>query len=295
MKTILVALLVSLTAASAHAAPVISGDFLFTENRGPNPVLSSGHKLVLGATNITPSGAGTSAQATHVPAGSGPDFALPFVPTPVFPNQYATVKAYGGETGQWDIAATDGSGTTVKRTHLLDDVQLLPLLTGGKASGPRLTPHLTWDPVDPAAFPSFCHTPGFPGPGQPCQLGTDFYNYQISIRIIVPSVGNPARTVFNSNAIPTTNPATSLPTPTVFDVPAGVLQEDQDYLLEFRLLHADLEQIILNPDGSINRFVSPLENRSAAYLPHTTPAPSTWLLTAAGVLVAWIAAGPRRT
>ena len=37
-------------------AATITGDFLFTENRGPNPVFSSGWKLVIGATNVNPAG-----------------------------------------------------------------------------------------------------------------------------------------------------------------------------------------------------------------------------------------------
>ncbi len=82
--------------------------------------------------------------------------------------------------------------------------------------------------------------------------------------------------LYQSAAIP------NLPgTPTHWTLPTGVLQADQDYLIGFRLSMNELEAI--NPNGS---FVSPLENRSSAYLPYTTavPEPGSWALWLVGLL-----------
>ena len=85
----LLSVLVLLTAFVASATLVITGDFVFAENCGPNLYLSSGWRRVLGVTSITPSEAGTTVAATHIPGGSGPDFAPNFAPAPLFPNQAA--------------------------------------------------------------------------------------------------------------------------------------------------------------------------------------------------------------
>jgi PEP-CTERM motif len=258
------------------AAPVIASgsDFAFTDNRGPNSVgVTPGWKLIVGSTNITPSGGSTTATATHVPAGSGPDYTLTFFPAPLFPNQYAVVTPYTGQTGQWALVATDGSGSSAPTiTHVLDHPMMLPLITGLTASGPLLTPHLTWDPVNPTVFPSACVPAGNPNPT--CGLGFEFYNYQVEIRVVTGTPGNPAPLIFSSAVIPTSAPA-------VFDVPANVLTGGQTYLFGIRLDDNELEAIL--PSGA---FVSPLENRSTAFLEFSTvPEPASLAMLATGVLL----------
>jgi hypothetical protein len=241
---------------AAQAAPTISGDFLFTERRGENSAIPYGHMLVIGAGSITPSGAGTSATASHVPLGSGPDYALSYVPAPIFPDQYAAVVPYAGQTGRWQIAATDSTGTATRLTHVLDDVRDLPLITGLTVSGSVLAPHLTWDAVDPSLYPSSCG-----GSFGACALGYDFFNYQVEVRLVTGTPGNLAPQVFASASMATS----ALPT---FDIPVGVLTPGNDYLIGIRLTHRELEGFL--PTGG---FFTALENRSTAYVSHTAPIP----------------------
>lgn len=264
-------LLAILLPLSAHAVPVITNPFLFTENRNATSVTPAGHTLVLGATSITPSGPGTTVSATHVPPPIGPDYGLGFVPAPLFPDQYAIRTPYTGQSGQWDIIATDADGSTTVRTHTLDDIRILPLIAGFTVSGPALTPHLTWDPVDTVMFPSFCG-----GPNPPCAVGFDFFNYQVEVRIITGTPGNPAPLAFSSSAIPTF-------APTVFDIAPGILSVRNEYLLGIRLVHNELEQIIGTFPGGPFTFVSPLENRSTTYIEHSVPEPGTLLLLSFGL------------
>jgi len=285
------ACLLLVTALPAGAA-TITGDFLFTENRGPNPFLSSGSgwTFLLGATTVSPAGPSTTVTATHVPLGSGPDFIFSFLPSGVSPNQYGVVVPYAGQTGQWDLTAVDG-GTTTRRTHTLDDPRQLPLISGLTATGPWLTPHLTWDAVDPHLFPSLCSQPNTGGIYPDCVVGNDFYTYQVEVRRRSGDPANPAPVIFASAPMLTLIPGTFDPAPTEFDIPLGVLAPNEQYLLGIRLLDNELEAILApfpNP-----QFFSPLENRSAAYLVHATiPAPPTALLLGLGALGA--AVGSRR-
>ncbi len=279
------ALLTVLLPLSALAQPAITGEFAFTERQGANSVFASRYTFVLGATSVTPSGPGTTAFATHVPSGGGPDYALPFVTGPQFPNQYATRLTYAGQTGQWDIAATDAGGTTVRRTHMLDDVRDLPLITGLTASGPALAPHLTWNPVDPTLFPSFCG--GIYGA---CALGHDFFQYQVEVRLITGTPGNATPLAYTSSSTMFTSlPGTFTPGPTVFDIPVGVMSLGNDYLVGVRLNHFELEEI--RPNGS---FFSPLENRSTAYFAAPIPEPESYAMLLAGLALLGFVAHRRR-
>ena len=251
---------------SAQAAPIISQHFLFTENRNATAVTPAGHTFLLGSTSITPTPGFTvtSVTGTHVPAGSGPDYTLGFVPAPLFPNQYAVRTAYAGQIGQCDIAATDGSGTSMLRTHVLDDVRLIPLVTGLTVSGPGLAPTLTWDPVNTSLFPSGCA-------GGPT-LGCDFFNYQIEVRLITGTPGNPTPLAFASVSMPTTGPTT-------FTLAPGILAPGLDYLLGVRLNHLEFEQPA--PGGPLVAF---LENRGTMMVAHSTaPTPGTALLLSLGL------------
>jgi hypothetical protein len=260
---------------AAMAQPVITGDFAFTERRSATSLFASDYTFVIGASSITPSGPGTSASATHVPGGTGPDYTLPFVTGPQSPDQYARRVPYTGQTGQWRIAATDAGGTTTKLTHVLNDVRDLPLITGLTVSGAALTPHLTWDPVDPKLFPSFCGAIF-----GACALGYDFFNYQVEVRVITGTPGNVAPLAYSSLAMPTSVPGPFTPAPTVFNIPGGVLSTGNDYLIGIRLIQNELEAFL--PDG---HFFSPLENRSTAYVSYTAPIPEpeTYAMLLAGL------------
>jgi hypothetical protein len=248
---------------SAYAVPVISGPFVFTEHRNATPVNPAGHTFVVGSPSITPSGPGTTVSATHVPLGSGPDYSLGLVPFSFAPDQYAIRTAYTGQSGQWDITATDSSGSTTLRTHTLDDVRVLPLITGFSVSGPGLAPHLAWDPVDTSLFPSSCA-------GGPT-LGCDFFRYSVEVRMITGTPGNPAPRVFISPGIPTTEA-------TVFDLAPGILAPGINYLLGIGLNHFEFE--VLSPGGPLVAFV---ENRSTMLVEHSAPEPGTVLLLSVGL------------
>jgi hypothetical protein len=172
---------------------------------------------------------------------------------------------YTGQTGRWLVAATDGSGTGSVTTHDLSDPRDLPLLTGLTATGPLLTPTLGWDRLDPLLYPSLCLAP--------CAIGFDFFNYGVIVR------DGGGALLYQSAPIPNL-----VGTPTSWTLPDGLLQPDQSYLIGFRLNHNELEAV--NPNGS---FVSPLENRSSAYMVYTTavPEPASAAMLVAGLL--WLA------
>jgi hypothetical protein len=255
----------------AAAVPTITGVQAYTENVGPNPLLPSGWRLMVGATSITPSGAGTAVQAVHA---SDPtwNYAAPASASPLYPDAYFASVPYTGQTGMWQLQATDGTGTGGAGTHALSDARELPLLTGLSASGPLLTPTFNWNRIDPATYPSGCVPPA-------CVVGFDFFNYGLIVR----NAGGAL--IYQSAVVPNV-----LATPTSWALPPGVLAENQQYLIGFRLNMSELE--LINPNGS---FVSPLENRSTAYLVYTTvvPEPSPAALLLAGLLVVGWLGRPR--
>lgn len=283
------AMLAVLLPLAAQAQPVITNNFVFTENRGATSVFAAGHSFIVGANAITPSGAGTSAIATHLPGGSGPDYALGFFPGPLFPDQYAARVPYAGQTGQWTISASNGAGTTTATTHVLDDVRALPLITGLTASGPALTPHLTWNPVNPELFPSFCGGTLYGA----CDLGYDFFQYQIEVRLVTGTPGNPAPLAYTSSStLYTSTPGTLTPdlAMTQFDIPVGVLSLGNQYLIGVRLNHFELEGF-----PAPGRFFSPLENRSTSYIEVAAiPEPETYAMLLAGLALLGFAARRRK-
>jgi hypothetical protein len=268
----------------AQAQPTMADPFLFTERRSATAFWGSDYSFVMGSTSILPSGAGTSVFATHDPFGTGPDYALNFSPSPWFPNLYAVRTEYSGQTGQWSLSATDSNGTTVRQTHVLDDVRDLPLISGLTASGSALAPHLTWDAVDGLLFPSWC---GFGAVGA-CELGTDFFTYQVEVRLA--TAGAPI--VYQSPSLPTLIFTTFDAAPTMFDLPTGVLSAGTDYLISIRLNHNEIEAFLPN-----NRLFSPLENRSAAFISHTAPIPEpeTYAMLLAGLAMLGFIARRRRS
>jgi hypothetical protein len=247
------------------AVPAVSSTQAFTEFVGPNPYTTTGWQLGLGATNISPSGAGTSVEAVHVPGDASQNYTIAASPSPVFPNAYITYVPYVGQSGQWDIVATDGSGSGSATTHTLDDIRQLPLLTGLLTSGDPLAPMVRWDRLDPTLYPSLCTV---------CTVGFDFFNYGVVVRSTSGVLLAQSPTIPNTAATPS------------WTLPTGLLQSGQTYLIGFRLNQSELERI--NADGS---FFSPLENRSSAFLVYTTPIPepksaTMWLvgLLAVGAL-----------
>lgn len=265
-----------LAAFFAQAQPAINNDpSIFTEHRGATSLWSEAYQFVAADTSVTPSGPGTTVSAIYAGPGTGPSYSLNFVAFPLFPDQYAIRVPYTGQTGQWNIVATDAAGTSTRLSHVLDDPRDLPLLTGLSASGSLLTPHLSWNGVDPLLFPSFC---GGAGLGA-CALGYDFYNYQVEVRLAT-GLGP---YIFTSTGMPTGIPGPSgiSPAPGTFNIPTGVLQPNTDYLIGIRLIDTELERI--NPNGS---FYSPLENRSVAYIAYSTaaiPEPETLALLLPGL------------
>lgn len=248
------------------AQPTIANTFMFTERRGESPLWGSSYTLVMGSISITHSGLTGPVTAIHL--SGGPDYVLGSAPSPLFPNLYAARSPYTGQTGQWTISATDAGGTAAFNTHVLQDPRDLPLITGFTVTGSPLAPHLAWDAVDVTQFPSFCSS---------CPLGTDFFSYQVEARL---ATGN-GPLVYQSPGIPTQmfDPVLmdNVATPTVFDLPAGILSAGNDYLFGIRLNHADLEEFL--PEG---RFFSPVENRSIAFAV-AVPEPQTYALMLAGL------------
>jgi hypothetical protein len=265
----------------AQAQPTMATPFLFTERRGATSFWDSDYSFVMGSTSIVSSGSGTNVFATHEPFGSGPDYALNFSPSPWFPNLYAVRTAYSGQTGQWNISATNSTGTTVRQTHVLDDVRDMPLIGGLTASGSALAPHLSWDAVDGSLFPSWCGM---------CVLGSDLFTYQIEIRLASAA----APIVYQSPGLSTVFFGTFDETPAFFDVPTGVLSADTDYLISVRLNHNDIEAFL--PGGGL---FAPLENRSSAFLFHSTtapiPEPETYAMLLAGLAMLGFIARRRRS
>lgn len=203
----------------------------------------------------------------------------------MIPNLYAARAPYAGQTGQWDIVATNAAGTTVKRTHTLDNVRDLPLITGLTATGPTLAPHLAWNAVSASMFPSFCSAPGFAGLWGECAVGYDFFAYQVDVREITGIPGNTFPTIFTSSGINTSGPSSFDPTATEFDIPLGVLAAGRNYAIGIRLNHNELEEITQPFPNA--RFFSPLENRSTAFVEFTTsipiPEPETYAMLVAGL------------
>ena len=262
------------------AQPSMAEPFLYTERRGESLLWASDYTLVMGSPSVLHSGLLGPVTAIHL-SGSGPDYDLNAAPAPLFPNLHAIRTPYIGQTGQWTISATDAGGTAAWNTHVLADPRDLPLLTGLTVTGNPLAPHLTWNPVDISQFPSFCFTP--------CPLGTDFFGYQVEVRLAVEG----APLVYTSPGIPTVTftGTDHVPTATVFDIPAGRLSAGTDYLFGIRLNHSDVEAFL--PDG---RFYGPVENRSTAFAMYTAPIPEpeTYALMLAGLALLGFTARRRR-
>ena len=253
--SITIAFLVFILFQSAAFALGISNEFVWTDNIGPNGgFVPADHYFYVGAF-ITPSGSGTTGQAIHT-SGSGPDYTLNFRPQPIYPDIYTHREPYSGQTGQWNIIATDGVNTVNKITHSLDDPRITPLANNLATSGPLLTPTLTWDAFDSTMYPSLRHPP--------IALGTDFYNLRVRIRLAESGIPIIYDSPFGSSLYTT---ATS------YSIPGGILEENKDYLIELMLYHFDTDVVIsLDPPD----YITFAENQSETFLfYYCTPCPRT--------------------
>jgi hypothetical protein len=245
----------------AAAVPNVTGVQLFTDNVGPNPFGASGWRLLAGATSITSAGAISSVQALHQGGVAGWDYDVPATPSPVFPASYFASVPYTDQSGRWWIKAIDAAGSTSVLSHALDDPRQLPLVQDLDASGPVLTPTVTWTRMDPSLYPSACTS---------CLVGFDFFNYAVVVR------NSAGALIYQSPGI-----MNRVDIPTQWTLPAGVLSEGERYAIGVRLNMSELEAI--NANGS---FVSPLENRSSAYLAYTAavPEPGSAAMLLAGLV-----------
>jgi hypothetical protein len=87
----------------------------------------------VGATNIIPSGSGTTAQATQGAT------------TVSVPNNYAATFAFDPLlTGSWTLTATDVAGPVSVTANAIPNPELIPFVTNLQITGPLLTPHISW-------------------------------------------------------------------------------------------------------------------------------------------------------
>src|SRR5262249_384586 len=147
-------------------------------------------------------------------------------------------------TGFWTLTATDAAGPVSANTAALAHPELIPLVNNLHASGPLLTPHLTW------TLPDLTN------------LGVTREIVRVRDLLHAFPGGTIPDTIFDSAAL--------APTTTAFDIPANVLKPGGSYSLEVMLDNN------VTPPTSGPAF---LQNRSETFLfPYSTPEASTLVL-----------------
>jgi hypothetical protein len=147
----------NLTTDLAGATPIISSPGVFTLNIGPSEINWGGGPAyrfwlrpvvtdTLGLENIE------TVTATALDAGQ-PSYVLePFFVGPAIPIGTFGVSPYDplytGQTGRWQITATNYQGESATlTTHVLDKPRVIPLANNIHFSDNSATPTISWDPV----------------------------------------------------------------------------------------------------------------------------------------------------
>jgi len=139
-----------------HAAMAVDITFTdifnFRAHRSPNVAgLLVGDVNVIGANSITPSGPGTTVQATQ----GGITYDLTLHPYTIFPDLYAVVPSplfNPTLTGPWMLTAIDATGSISAFTNAIPTPKLIPLVTGITIGGDPLMPTLGWTLPDLTGF-----------------------------------------------------------------------------------------------------------------------------------------------
>ena len=177
---------------------VITGQFNFTDNRSANPAGAiPGYLIAVGATGITPSGPGTTVQATQ----GATTINVPFLPSTAFPNNYFGVTFDLSLTGPWTLTATDAAGPVSIQTNAIPNPEVIPLVNDLQVGGPLLTPHVSW------ALPDF--------------TGLGVSRIFLRVRDLDHFINGASDIIFTSPFL--------APTATSFDIPANVLSPGKHY------------------------------------------------------------------
>jgi K319-like protein len=134
-------------------AVTVSNPFATRDNVGPNNVGSTvGDRLLVGASNILPSGPATTVTATQ----GTTVLALPFLPLTLFPDQFVASIAFDPAlTGAWSITATRDGQSATASTSAMPNPQLIPLVQNLHVVSSGLTPlnpTLTWEMPNLSGF-----------------------------------------------------------------------------------------------------------------------------------------------
>ena len=177
----------------------ITGQFNFTDNRSPNPVGAvTGYVIAVGATNIIPSGSGTTVQAVQGATTLG----VPFLPSTIFPHLYFAATPFDPAlTGAWTLTASDLAGPVSVTTNAISQPEVIPLLDDLHVTAALLTPHISWT--------------------LPNLTGLGVTRIFIRVRDLDNFINGVADSIFTS--------ANLAPTATSFDMPSGVLEPNKHY------------------------------------------------------------------
>jgi hypothetical protein len=229
------------------ATPVFLDTGVYTENWGDNDAgFPIGHYLAIYTSILDPEGTIPGVIDSVIAQQGTTTTVLPFVNIgPIMDGFYQDNSPYSGETGTWDITATNiyNHSNTIT-THDLDKPRLIPLAANIQISDNSLIPLITWDPV----FYDHDLNPITD------KVEVDFYRVRL--------VQGPFQQYYQS-------PNLSGPS---FQVPDGVLLSNEETLI--RIMAFDIDD-----------FEGALENRSNTFAKFTTvPEPTTLFLLGSGLI-----------